>query len=146
MEILSSNTQVRRWFPDIDTSKKPICYKAFNNPRSEGVCSYCPTCKTLVDGETHEAITDTPVGDEIRNYKIVSSPIKNAEGKVIAAIEMVEDITERANPGSISETTKLFNHYFRRRLWQSWFLIPPEKLRCGALPPGVFSAGKQKKF
>ena len=43
----------------------------------------------------HEAITETPAGDEIRNYRIISSPVKDYEGKVIAAIEMVEDITER---------------------------------------------------
>ena len=31
----------------------------------------------------------------VRNYRIVSSPILNASGEVTAAIEMVEDITER---------------------------------------------------
>ncbi len=95
MEILSLNSQMKKWFPDIDISKKPICYRTFNSPPRENTCSYCPTCKTLSDGQTHESITETPSKDEIRNYRVLSSPIKNAEGKVIAAIEMVEDITER---------------------------------------------------
>jgi signal transduction histidine kinase len=43
----------------------------------------------------HEAITETPAGKEIVNYRIVSSPVKDSEGKVVAVIEMVEDITER---------------------------------------------------
>ncbi|MBI5674788.1 MAG: PAS domain S-box protein [Nitrospirae bacterium] len=106
MEILSLNSLMKQWFPDIDTSKKPICYKVFNNPPREDVCSYCPTCKTLIDGETHESITDTPVGNEIRNYRVVSSPIRNAEGKVIAAIEMVDDITESRRAGEKLHTSE----------------------------------------
>jgi PAS domain S-box-containing protein len=95
MEILTLNHQMNKWFPDIDISKKPICYQAFNNPPSEKMCSYCPACETLQDGLVHEAITETPSGNKIINYRIVSSPIKDKSGKIIAAIEMVEDITER---------------------------------------------------
>jgi len=95
MEILSLNNQMKSWFPDIDVSKKPLCYRSFNDPPREGVCSYCPTYKTLKDGQVHESITETPAADEIRNYRIISSPIRDKAGKVIAAIEMVEDITER---------------------------------------------------
>ena len=95
MEILTLNNQMKEWFPDIDVSKKPICYRSFNSPPREDICSYCPTYKTLEDGQVHESITDTPAGDEIKNYRIISSPIRDKAGKVIAAIEMVEDITER---------------------------------------------------
>jgi PAS domain S-box-containing protein len=95
MEILTLNRQMNKWFPNIDVSKKPICYQAFNNPPREKVCSYCPTFKTLQDGLVHESIAETPSGNKIINYRIVSSPIKDKNGKIIAAIEMVEDITER---------------------------------------------------
>jgi signal transduction histidine kinase len=40
-------------------------------------------------------VTETPVGDDIRNYRIISSPIKDWQGKVTAAIEMVEDISDK---------------------------------------------------
>ncbi|MDK1030847.1 MAG: PAS domain S-box protein, partial [Planctomycetia bacterium] len=95
MEILSLNRQMQEWFPDIDVSKKPICYGAFNDPPREGICSYCPTSKTLEDGQVHESVTETPAGDELRNYRIISTPIKNESGEIVAAIEMVDDITER---------------------------------------------------
>jgi len=95
MEILTLNNQMKKWFPNIDVSKKPICYRAFNNPPRDNICSYCPTYKTLKDGQLHESITDTPAGNEIRHYRIISSPIKGKDGKIIAAIELVEDITER---------------------------------------------------
>ncbi|MFI5295742.1 MAG: PAS domain S-box protein [Thermodesulfovibrionales bacterium] len=95
MEILMLNKQMLQWFPGIDVSKKPICYSAFNVPPGEEICSYCPTCKTLMDGDVHESITESPAGNEIRNYRILSSPIRDKDGKITAAIEMVEDITER---------------------------------------------------
>ncbi|MEW6088117.1 MAG: LuxR C-terminal-related transcriptional regulator [bacterium] len=95
MEILSMNKQMRKWFPDIDITKKPVCYRAFNKPPRKNICNYCPTCKTLKDGRVHESVTDTPAGGKIINYRIISSAIKNKEGKIIAAIEIVEDITKR---------------------------------------------------
>jgi PAS domain S-box-containing protein len=94
MEILTLNEQMKRWFPDIDVSIKPLCYKAFNNPPRASVCDYCPTLRTLQDGQVHQSVTKTPRGDEIRQYKIISTPIKDPTGNVTAAIEMVEDITE----------------------------------------------------
>lgn len=95
MEILTLNKQMKKWYPHIDTNKKPICYRFFNDPPGEAVCSYCPTIRTLRDGEVHESITATPAGNEIRHYRIISSPIIDSEGQVTAAIEMVEDISEK---------------------------------------------------
>jgi PAS domain S-box-containing protein len=95
MEILTLNKQMKKWYPHIDPTKKPICYQSFNDPPSMDICSYCPTIQTLRDGEVHEAITETPAGDEIRYYRIISSPITDPEGQVTAAIEMVEDISEK---------------------------------------------------
>jgi signal transduction histidine kinase len=94
MRILELNETMRSWFPKIDTTQKPICYRAYNDPPRDAACSYCPTIKTLQDGKVHEAITNTPAGDSIRHYRIVSSALKNADAHVVAAIEMVEDITE----------------------------------------------------
>jgi PAS domain S-box-containing protein len=95
MEILSLNKQMKKWNPHIDLKDKHICYRAFNNPPREEICSYCPTAKTLKDGVVHEDVTETPMGGQVINYRIISSPIKDETGTVIAAIEIVEDITER---------------------------------------------------
>jgi len=95
MEILALNNQMQRWFPEADVSKTPICYKTFNKPSREKICSYCPTFKTLKDGQVHESITDTPRGDKTIHYRIVASPLKDKEGKITSAIEMVEDITKQ---------------------------------------------------
>jgi PAS domain S-box-containing protein len=95
MEILTLNRTMLKWFPDLEFQKNPICYKAFNKPARKGPCEYCPTIKTFKDGLIHEAVTETPLGDEVVNYRVVASPVKNEKGEVTAVIEMVEDITEK---------------------------------------------------
>jgi PAS domain S-box-containing protein len=95
MEILTLNNQMKKWYPDIDISQKPICYEAFNKPDRSDICPNCPTCTTLVDGEVHESILDRLVDNETKNYRAVSSPLIDKTGKIIAAIEMFEDITEQ---------------------------------------------------
>jgi PAS domain S-box-containing protein len=93
MEILALNNQMKKWFPEVDVSKKPICYETFNNPPRKKACSYCPTCKTLEDGQTHEAVTNTPRGKKAANYRVISSSVKDQYGRVEYAIEMVQDVT-----------------------------------------------------
>ena len=95
MEILSLNRQMKEWMPAIEVSQRPLCFRSFNHPPREEICSYCPTVKTLKDGLVHESVTETPAKGGIINFRVVSSPIKDNEGNVIAAIELVEDITER---------------------------------------------------
>jgi PAS domain S-box-containing protein len=95
MEILTLNNQMKAWFPHLDPERRPICYRSFNDPPREDICPYCPTSRTLRDGEVHESVTETPSANDIRNYRIISSPIKDASGSVVAAIEMVDDITDR---------------------------------------------------
>jgi PAS domain S-box-containing protein len=116
MEILTLNEQMKRWFPDIDLSQKPICFQAFNNPPREFVCEYCPTYQTLQDGQVHQSVTETPEGDRIRHYKIISSPIKNNAGKVTAAIEMVEEITEQKKAQLALQASEKQLRNFSRRL------------------------------
>lgn len=94
MEILALNKVLKKWFPNVNVNERPICYRVFNNPPRDSICEYCPTVKTIKEGEVCEATTETPSGDKIINFRIVSSPIKDKKGDIIAAIEIVEDITE----------------------------------------------------
>ena len=125
MEILTLNKQMEEWFPEIDPEKRPLCYRSFNDPPREEVCSYCPTIKTLQDGQVHEAITDTPAGSEIRNYRIISSPIKDKEGKVVAAIESVEDITERKSLESQLHSSQAFNEKIINSITDNLIVVDP---------------------
>jgi PAS domain S-box-containing protein len=95
MEILGLNKQTQKWFPHIDVSKKPICYTAFNNPPRENICTYCPTCKTLKDGQVHESTTETPSGKKTINYRVISTALFDDKNEIVAAIEVVDDVTKQ---------------------------------------------------
>ncbi len=111
MEIIAFNKITKKMFPHIDVSKKPICYKSFNIPPRDEICTYCPTIKALTDGKVHEAITNTPQGDKIVNYRVVASPLKDSSGNIIAAIEIVEDVTERKK---LEEQIKVSEEKYRK--------------------------------
>ena len=91
MRVLALNRQMRAWFPTIDVTEHPLCYRSFNDPPRDKICSYCPTHLALRDGTVHEAFTETPAGV---TYRIMASPIKDEHGTVTASIEMIEDISE----------------------------------------------------
>jgi PAS domain S-box-containing protein len=95
MEIVEVNEAFKRYFPHIRPGCGQICYEQYNDPPRSEPCSYCPVILTLQDGKVHEAMTETPAGAETRRYHLVSSPIKDAEGRVQYVIEMTEDLTDK---------------------------------------------------
>jgi signal transduction histidine kinase/CheY-like chemotaxis protein len=97
MQVIELNRQMRKWFPTVQPGYETICYRVFCDPPGDGICEYCPTYKTLQDGNVHESTTEKRFSGSTRKIRIVSSPIMNAKGEVTAAIDMVEDITDRLN-------------------------------------------------
>ena len=68
------------------------CFKAYKG-RSER-CPECPVVKTFEDGQPHMSEEQAVTKDGIRTYWLVkTSPIKDAQGEVIAAMEMSLDVT-----------------------------------------------------
>lgn len=94
MEILALNRQMREWFPNVDSNRKPTCFQAYKAPLGKKTNARFPTYRALRDGKAHEAVSEIPVSGEIRSYRIKSSPVMDCENNVIAAVETVEDITE----------------------------------------------------
>ncbi len=94
MEIVSINRFFNDVYPQVEPGTGQLCHLMFNDPPQTALCNYCPCAKTFRDGMVHECITETPAGDRIRNYRIISCPIKDTEGNVELVIELVEDITE----------------------------------------------------
>ena len=95
MKVIELNRKMREWFPDVDIVQSPTCYHVFNDSMGKDVCKDCPTVKTLQDGDVHESVKESLRAGIKCCYRIVSSPLRNVAGEVTAAIEMVEDITER---------------------------------------------------
>lgn len=95
MEIMAVNPFFKAYYPDVHPGTGQICYSSYNDPPRSSPCSYCPCVLTFQDGEVHECETDTPAGGKIRNYRIISCPVKDERGEVEFVIELVEDVTEK---------------------------------------------------
>ena len=108
MEIVSMNPVMERFNPHIDVGKRPVCYRSFNVPPRDEICSYCPTILTFRDGQVHIAVTDTPTAEGIRHFKVISTPIISNDGSVAAVIEAVEDITEHKRAGEALRQKEIY--------------------------------------
>jgi len=95
MEVRSVNALLSQWFPGADVSKRPLCYKVFNDPPRDVPCPSCPAIKTISDGATHEAMINITVGGKASNYRIISAPVKDKAGNVIFVVMIIENITAR---------------------------------------------------
>ena len=93
LKVLDMNRKMREWYPDVNPDAHPVCYTLLEDLPGAGPCKGCPTARTLRDGKIHEAkrIVASKSGD--KTYRVVSSAVHDAQGDVVAAIEIVEDIT-----------------------------------------------------
>ena len=69
------------------------CYRA--HQKREDACDACPVALTFEDGQVHTVQREDLTGEETRYVEITSSPLRDEEGRIIAAIEVVRDITEQ---------------------------------------------------
>lgn len=92
MEILSANALMKRLYPNLEISQKPVCYKSDGTCEKE--CLGCMRKETLMDGKIHEWVTSAKINGELKYFRMIAKPILNGQ-EVTAIIEMAEDITAR---------------------------------------------------
>ncbi len=92
--ILWVNRHQAQWFGASKDICGKHCYAMFEH-RSH-ICRGCPTLKVFRNGQPHTAkrIGTTKEGKK-RYYNLTVSPIKNNQGKIEFALELVQDITEK---------------------------------------------------
>jgi len=92
LRVIYANGQIKKWFSNHSIGTRPISHNILGN-FSSSECLVCPVCKSLKDGNIHEAILEikTPKGNF--SYRAIAYPVKNDKGRVIASIEVVEDFT-----------------------------------------------------
>ena len=73
--------------------KGELCYRAYEG--SDKICEDCPVEKTFIDGKIHRSERRIPTDKGISFYELISSPLKDSKGKIIAGVKVVRDITER---------------------------------------------------
>ncbi len=116
MELLAYNSHLNNWFPNIDLSKKPYCYDIFDDVGDGANCSDCPTRKTLENGQVHESQLRLRIGDGVRYFRRIASPIKDEAGNIVSVIETVEDFTERRDvENRIKELNETLEQRVRER-------------------------------
>ncbi len=66
------------------------CYQIFNS--REKICPRCPVQKTFRTGKSAIGISEDKIG---RFMEIKASPMRDASGRIVAAIEIVRDVSKR---------------------------------------------------
>jgi len=94
--VQDRNLKLLRYNREFETIFAPeegdYCFKAYKG-RSER-CPDCPVVKTFEDGQPHMSEEQAVTKDGIRTHWLVkTSPLKNEQGEVIAAMEMSLDVT-----------------------------------------------------
>jgi PAS domain S-box-containing protein len=69
------------------------CYRAYRH--RDGECEMCPLVATLEEGLTHKAERTLPAETGTKHLGITASPLRDASGRIIAAVVIVRDITGR---------------------------------------------------
>ena len=70
-----------------------FCYEAYCG--SAQVCDPCPLQQTFADGQIHSLRKMNLINGEPRYLELVTSPLKKADGTIVAGIEVVKDNTEQ---------------------------------------------------
>ena len=69
------------------------CYLAYEN--RDHICEGCPIAKTYSDGGIHKAARTVTVGQETIYREVTASPLRDINGNIVAAVEIIRDVTEQ---------------------------------------------------
>jgi PAS domain S-box-containing protein len=80
------------------------CYRAYEG--RETVCDGCPLEKALKDGKSHTTERRTTIAGKVAFWENTANPIRDAEGRVVACLEIARDITKRKQQEQALQTEK----------------------------------------
>ena len=70
-----------------------LCYRAYEG--SDKICEDCPIEKTFMDGKIHTSERRVAKDKGDLYFELISSPLRDPDGKIIAGIKVVREISER---------------------------------------------------
>ena len=125
-----------------------FCYFAYKGRSSK--CPNCPVEKTFADGQSHYSEETGIHKDGTPAYWIVkTSPIRNAAGEVVAAMEVNLDITHRKLLEQELERSERKYHEIFNSIPNPVFVLDAESLEirdCNDAVQGVYGYAKSRKF
>ena len=95
MQILEANSWMKKWYPRIADSPQSYCYETTNDPPHHKPCSDCPVLRTFQDGLMHESLIERHLDGKKNIFRVISSPVHDAQDKVVFVIRILEDVTEK---------------------------------------------------
>jgi len=117
----------REFSEKFDPLPGAFCYQAYKGRNEK--CEDCPVEKTFADGLPHFSEESAPDKDGTMKHWIVrTSPVKDAGGRVVAAMEMNLDITERLHlEEKLRQSEKKYYAIFNT-IPNPVFVLTPEEL------------------
>jgi histidine kinase len=110
-----------------DPAPGDFCYQAYKGLTER--CRECPVEKTFADGESHYTEeTGIDKDGSIKHWFVRSSPIKNADGEMVAAMEISLDITHRKNLENDLEKSEKKYHAIFNNIPNPVFVLDIETL------------------
>ncbi len=68
-----------------------LCHEVYAG--LDHLCPGCPVEQTFLDGNVHRHVTTTVRGGRTSHMELVSSPLRDAAGRIVAGLKLVRDIT-----------------------------------------------------
>ena len=141
MNVLSVNARMKAWFPAADSGARPLCYRVFQDPPREDPCPVCPARQVLLDGGVHEAMTESVVAGAARNFRVVAAAVRDENGRIAAAVEMVEDVTARKQAEGEIRRLRDFNEDIIGTMLDGLFISDAEGILRFVNPPAATMLG-----
>jgi histidine kinase len=118
----------REFCDRFDPEPGDYCYHAYKG-RTEK-CTDCPVEMTFRDGRSHHSEqTVCNKDDTLSHIMVITSPLRNAEGEIVSAMEISLDITERKMLETELEKSEIKYHAIFNNIPNSVFVLEPESLK-----------------
>lgn len=95
LQLQSVNAQMKAWFPDLAVALPDSCHHIFHEDLHVDSCHDCPAEKSLQDCRVHETVNKAIIAGQDRDIRIIACPIMDSQGKPVAIIGLLEDITDK---------------------------------------------------
>ncbi|HEX7575763.1 MAG TPA: PAS domain S-box protein [Candidatus Methanoperedens sp.] len=81
-----------------------LCYKVYEG--RDTICEDCPVERTFRDGKIHRSERAIHIGSGISYFELISSPLRDPEGNIIAGVKIIRDMTEKRQAEEEVRSTK----------------------------------------
>jgi PAS domain S-box-containing protein/putative nucleotidyltransferase with HDIG domain len=111
LEIIFVNNHIEKLYSKVDFSTRPMCYKALRSLNSP--CDICKARESMRTGSEYKEEVIQVLDGSPRYWSISTSPMTTSTGQILAAIVVIEDITEK----KLEELkTKEINTYLEQKV------------------------------